>query len=181
MMNKKFRTLLKLQRDCNATHNHRTFAMAKTVKAAHLLQQQHFISKCLSNIMDLIISILANNLVLQRCPMAHFIPRDPSAIAYLDSLSHAARGYSTDLHFWWHLQWPDSIQACVAKASTQDTISINILENAAIIINYVATIPGGQSIWLPPMCPRDQQPSGDQRRSCYHHQQRSRGSHLTIP
>ncbi len=81
-------------------------------KATHLLRHQHFISKEL---------------------------RDPSAIAYSDSLLHAAGGFSTDLSFWWHLQWPDHIQARAAKARTGDTISINALKYTAIIINYVAT------------------------------------------
>ncbi len=69
---------------------------------------------------------------MPHCP----IPRVPSSIAYLDSLSPAIGGYSTDLHFWRHLQWLDSVQARVAKARTQDTNSINALEYAAIIINY---------------------------------------------
>ncbi len=88
--------------------------------------------------MDLFISILDNNLTSRHYLIVHLIPRDPSTIAYSDSSSHAARGYSTDLQFWWHLQWPDSVQAHAAKARTHDTISINALEYAAIIINYVA-------------------------------------------
>ncbi len=90
MTNKQFCTLLKLQCDQGDPHNHRTFAMTKTSKATHLIQQQHFISKRLSNLMDLIISILEDELVSRCCPIAPFIPRDPSAIAYLDSLSHEA-------------------------------------------------------------------------------------------
>ncbi len=89
--------------------------------------------------MDLIISILDNDLVSRCCLIAHLIPRDPSVISYSDSSSHVAGRYSTDLQFQWHLQWLESIQACAAKACTQDTININALEYAAIIINYVAT------------------------------------------
>ncbi len=89
--------------------------------------------------MSLITLILMDNSVSRRCPFAHLVPRDPLATAYLDSLSHAAGGFSTDLSFWWHLQWPDHIQARAAKACTGNTISINALEYAAIIINYVAT------------------------------------------
>ncbi len=113
--------------------------MAKAAKATHLLRQQRFISKQLSKLMDLIRSILDNDLVFQHCPIAHLIPRDPSAIAYSDSLSHAAGGYSKDRQFWWHLQWPESIQARMAKERRNDTVSINALEYKAIIINYVAT------------------------------------------
>ncbi len=99
-------------------HNHTTFVMAKMAKATHLLGQKHLISKCISKPMDLIILILNDDLVSQRCPIAHLIPRNLSAIAYLDSLSHTSRGYSMNLQFWWHLQWMDSIQAYLAKART---------------------------------------------------------------
>ena len=139
MTNKQFRMLLKMQRERDALHNHKTFAMAKTAKATHLLQRRHFISKKLSTFMNLITAILEDESASRRCPIAHLIPRDPSVTAYSDSSSHAAGGYSTDLNFWWHLQWPDHVQARAAKARTGNTISINALEYAAIIINYVAT------------------------------------------
>ena len=89
--------------------------------------------------MNLITAILEDESASRQCPISHLIPRDPSVTAYSDSLSHAARGYSRDLNFWWHLQWPDHVQARAAKARTGNTISINALEYAAIIINYVAT------------------------------------------
>ncbi len=109
MTNKQFRTLLKLHQDLTALHNHRTFAIAKMARAVHLLRHQHFISKQLAKLMILITLILKDNSVLRCCPIAHLVPRDPSAIAYSDSLSQAAGGLSTDLYFWWHLQWPDHI------------------------------------------------------------------------
>ncbi len=87
----------------------------------------------------LIIAILDNDSISHYCPIAHLIPRDPSAIVYSNSLLHTAGGYSTDLNFWWHLQWPDHIHVQTAKAHTGDTISINSLEYAAIIINFIAT------------------------------------------
>ncbi len=80
-------------------HNHRTFAIAKTAKAVHKLRHEHFISKHLARIMALITSILTDESVSRRCPIGHLVPRDPSAIAYLDSSSHAAGGFSTDLRF----------------------------------------------------------------------------------
>ncbi len=89
--------------------------------------------------MTLITSILKDDSILRRCPIAHLVPRDPSAMAYSDSSLHAVGGFSTDLNFWWHLQWPDHIQACAVKARTGNTISINALKYAAIIINYIAT------------------------------------------
>ncbi len=43
------------------------------------------------------------------------------------------------------------------------------------------TVPGREGPWYPTMGPQDQQLSGDQHRLHLHHQQRSRGLHLTIP
>ncbi len=94
-----------------ALHNHRTFAIAETAKAVHLLRHQHFISKQLTNLMTLITSILKDDSISRRCPIAHLVLRDPSTIAYSDSSLHAVGGFSTVLTFWWHLQWPDHIQA----------------------------------------------------------------------
>ncbi len=73
--------------------------------------------------------------MLPNCP-----PSPQGPIRYcLFRLLVAPSGFSADLTFWWHLQWPNHIQACAAKAHTGDTISINALEYAAIIVNYIAT------------------------------------------
>ncbi len=89
--------------------------------------------------MTLIISILNDNSISRHCPIAHLIPRDPTAFTFSNSSSHTAGGYSTDLKFWWHINWPEQVQARAAKARTNEMISINALEYAAIIINLVAT------------------------------------------
>ncbi len=49
--------------------------------------------------MTLITSVLTDNSILRFCPIAQLVQRDPSAIAYSDSLLHAAGGFSTNLHF----------------------------------------------------------------------------------
>ncbi len=38
-----------------------------------------------------------------------------------------------DFGFWWHFQWPYEVQACVAKAKTNNTFS-------ALIVNYIAAM-----------------------------------------
>ncbi len=98
-----------------------------------------FIPKCLSNLIDLMLSILTNDSVTQCCPIAHCIPWDPSTIAYLNSSPHAASRYSIDLQLLWHLQWPGHIQANAATACTGDTFSIKALEYTTIIINHIST------------------------------------------
>ncbi len=65
MTNKQFWKLLKLHQNSITPRNHRIFATAKTAKAVHLLQHQHFISKLLTNLMTLIKSILTDDFVLR--------------------------------------------------------------------------------------------------------------------
>eukprot|EP00957_Ditylum_brightwellii_P208995 15359827-Ditylum_brightwellii.AAC.1 len=38
------------------------------------------------------------------------IPRDPDFVADGDSSLFAVGGFSTQLYFWWHLEWLDEIQ-----------------------------------------------------------------------
>ena len=75
-------------------------------------------------------------------PIGRLIKRRPSAIGYSDSCLHAAGGYSLDLGFWWYIEWPQAIQQSTLKFVYNDKdgklVSINALEYASLIINYVA-------------------------------------------
>ena len=59
---------------------------------------------------------------------------DPNFVAWGDSSLSQTGGFSHDLKFWWHWEWPDSIQARTLsayqlKAKIDDKlISINLLE-----------------------------------------------------
>ena len=74
--------------------------------------------------------------------MCHLVNRSPSAVSYSDSCLHAAGGYSLDLGFWWYIEWPLAIQQSTLKFIYNDNdgklVSINALEYASLIINYVA-------------------------------------------
>ena len=76
------------------------------------------------------------------CPIGHLIPRDPSGEGWSDSFLHAAGGYSLDLVFWWYYEWPESIKKGTLKFMFYNDdgtlVSINALEYASLIINYVA-------------------------------------------
>ncbi len=81
-MTNKFRTLLKLHQDPTAPHNHKTFAIAKTAKAVHLLRHQQFISKQLTNLMTLIKLILTDDSISRCCPIAHLVPGTPLLLPF---------------------------------------------------------------------------------------------------
>ena len=75
-------------------------------------------------------------------PVGHMIPRDPSGTAWSDSCLHAAGGYSYEMGFWWYLEWPQHIQnhtlKVVASNKDRNLVTINALEYASLIVNYVA-------------------------------------------
>jgi hypothetical protein len=77
-------------------------------------------------------------------PIAHLIDRIADYSAWGDSSLYGAGGFSLDLKFWWQLDWPKDIQGRNIKTiktrdpKTGETISINALEYATVLINYAA-------------------------------------------
>eukprot|EP00978_Attheya_sp_CCMP212_P034780 scaffold147657_cov25-Attheya_sp.AAC.1 len=77
-------------------------------------------------------------------PIAHLLERLADYAAWGDSSLYAAGGFSLDLKFWWQIVWPQSIQdrnittIKIRDPKTGETISINALEYATVIINYAA-------------------------------------------
>jgi len=59
-------------------------------------------------------------------PIAHIIPRVHDFTAYCDSCKYGAGGYSSDLGFIWHIEWP--IDKHGIDELIQDTTHINVLE-----------------------------------------------------
>jgi hypothetical protein len=43
-------------------------------------------------------------------PIAHIVPREPTATAFGDSSLEGAGGYSIGLKFWWHISFPDEVK-----------------------------------------------------------------------
>ena len=75
-------------------------------------------------------------------PIAHMIPRTPTASLFGGSSLTGCGGYSLDLKFWWHIDFPIKIikrtLLHIPDESHERIISINCLEYFAIIINYCA-------------------------------------------
>ena len=99
-------------------------------------------SKEMRETIDVIIKALDSPHVNTRALMGHLIPRDPSGTAWSDSSLQAAGGYSIDMKFWWHIEWPEEIRrrTLLHLRNNKDgrLISINVLEYAGIIITFVA-------------------------------------------
>ena len=76
-------------------------------------------------------------------PIAHLIPRTPTASIIGDSSLLACGGYSITLKFWWHLSFPKEViertLLHLKNYSDETFISINCLEYVTIIINYCAS------------------------------------------
>ena len=50
-------------------------------------------------------------------------------------------GYCSQLNIWWQLQWSDLGEEVATKVR-EKKISINVLELAAIVVNYLAVVFG---------------------------------------
>ena len=80
-------------------------------------------------------------------PIAHIIDREPDFEAKGDTCLDGAGGYSTDLSFWWFVEWPEYVKQKTVKYfikyyyGVQSTrLSINLLEYIAIILSFAAAI-----------------------------------------
>ena len=75
-------------------------------------------------------------------PIGHLIKRSPSGMGDSDSSLHAAGGFSLDMGFWWYWEWPEEIKNSTLKFVYNDEhgnlVSINALEYASLIVNFVA-------------------------------------------
>ncbi len=77
-------------------------------------------------------------------PIAHLIPRTPTASIVGDSSLLACGGFSITLKFWWHLSFPKHVikQTLLHLKDNLDEsfISINCLKYFTIIVNYCASL-----------------------------------------
>jgi hypothetical protein len=71
-------------------------------------------------------------------PIAHIIPRMPTATAFGDSCLEGVEGYLISLRYWWHLPFPKEViqQTLIHKK----IILIKVLKFVTVIINYCASL-----------------------------------------
>ena len=129
-------------KDDSITFLRRKFALSKLAKAIWNSNAKCFITKSLRAELDLLIHIITDPTIRWSSPIAHLIPRTPDYQVWGDSSLDAAGGYSTDMGFYWHHSWPDSIRTKSVRFFKRkakfdgEIVSINLLEYMVIIINY---------------------------------------------
>jgi len=140
--NKQFRAMLKEARATTVSTRVSTFAQSNTARAIHSCPKKHWINRTLREELHIILAALKCRRLGLRTPIAHLVRRDPSAIAWSDSCLYAAGGFSIAMKFWWYIEWPEEIRkhTLIYVRNNKDgtLISINVLEYAAILVNYAA-------------------------------------------
>ena len=121
------------------------FAMKKAARMVHRCNYKYIINETLRDELEFIYQALdPQSEISFRSPIAHIIPRTPTGSMFGDSSLRGCGGYSSKFSFWWHLEFPEDIQArtLLHRQDNEDglLISINCLEYVTVIINYCATL-----------------------------------------
>lgn len=72
-------------------------------------------------------------------PISHIIPREPEFHTKGDACLDSGGGWSTDLLFWWYLEWPDDLKNKTLKyrePGTDTLLTINVMEYLVAIVDY---------------------------------------------
>ncbi len=119
-----------------------SFYQADSARSLHHARTRHHFNRTLRAELHLIRAALTHDSVPTSSPISHLVNRTPLGVAFSDSSLLAAGGYSPSLRFWWYLSWPHPIRLRTLKHINNNAdgqlIDINVLEYAAIIINYIA-------------------------------------------
>ena len=134
--------LLEAQSDNNAKKV--AFVQAKIDKLVWGKKDKYFIIPSMKSEIKLITYLLENpDLYRWESPIAHRAEKDPDSLTYGDACLYGGGGFSTDLGFWWQIDWPEEIQKRtlihIKDGKSGKLISINVLEYLVVIINYAAT------------------------------------------
>ena len=124
---------------------HIKFAMKEASRMINKHKHKYLVNETMREELNFISDALSPNSGINfETPIAHLIPRIPTALIIGDSSLTACGGYSITLEFWWHLAFPENVihKTLLHLENSKDEtfISINCLEYVTIIINYCATI-----------------------------------------
>jgi len=90
---------------------HISFALKKAARMVHHSKYKFIISLSIRQEIEFFRDKLQpNSSILWETPIAHVIPRTPTATAFGDSCLEGASGYSIELGFWWHIDFPEEIK-----------------------------------------------------------------------
>ena len=124
---------------------HVKFAMKKAAKMVNNYNHSYLVNPTMREELIFISHALSPDSGIKfETPIAHLIPRTPTASIIGDSSLLACGGYSITLGFWWHLSFPkDIVERTLLHLkdnSDKRFISINCLEYVTIILNYCASL-----------------------------------------
>ena len=122
-----------------------SFALKKSAKMIHHAKFKFRITSSMRQEIEFFREQLRpESEILWETPIAHIILRTPSASSFGDSSLEGAGGYSIELGFWWHIDFPHEVKqrTLLFKTDNKDgqLISINVLEFVTVIINYCASL-----------------------------------------
>lgn len=142
---RRFREMLRtLKMDSTTSEDLReiNFARSRVAKMTHGADEVYRMPPSLKEEIRIITALLMDHSIKLEMAIAHIIPRDGSFYAAADACKRAGGGWSTDLRFWWHYEWPEDIQrrARLPNNKNGQLISINVLEMACVILNFAAAI-----------------------------------------
>lgn len=120
------------------------FAVGQVAKNAHGTDIRYHIPPMLAKAIVLIKRLLCDRAISLSTPIDRIVERDVDLEVGADTCKRDGGGWSTDLHFWWHLEFPTEVQRRAHlpnnKTKTGCLISINKLEMICVIINLAAVI-----------------------------------------
>ncbi len=118
------------------------FALSQSSKKVHSCPEKYRIPPLLRAELEYIKRILVDITISLHTPIAAIVPRDFKHTMWADSCKQSGGGWSTDLKFWWYLEYPAEVveRATLANNKGGKYISINVLKMACIIVNYAAAI-----------------------------------------
>ena len=124
---------------------HIKFAMKKAAKMVNRNHATYLVNRTMRDELNFLSDALKPDSGIKfETPIAHLIPRTPTASIVGDSSLLACGGYSITLKFWWHFTFPSDVVERtllhLKNNSNESFISINCLEYFTIIVNYCASL-----------------------------------------
>ena len=122
------------------------FAAQQASRQTHHSKQKFHICKSLREELDFLAALMNDFSIPLSTFIGHIVPRDPDFVAAGDACPWGGGGWSTDLKFWWHMDFATTFSAEIVERASKkhqkspDYISINVLETVVVIINYAATL-----------------------------------------
>ena len=124
---------------------HVNFAMKKAAKMGNRNHAMYFVNRTMQDELNFLADALKPDSGIKfETPIAHLIPRTPTASIIGYSLPLACGGYLITLKNWWHFTFPSNVVKRtllhLKDNSDESFISINFLEYFTIIVNYCASL-----------------------------------------